>query len=587
MSISLYQKYRPQHFSDVVGQDHVRTTLLNELTSGSFAHAYLFSGPRGIGKTSSARLLARAVNCTQLSEGEPCNSCDNCTTIIAGKTLDVVEIDAASHTGVDHVREQVIDNARVAPTHLPYKVFIIDEVHMLSTSAFNALLKTLEEPPSHALFILATTELHKVPETIVSRCERFTFHRIAQEKLFERLQSLVAQEERNVEDDVLRLVSKRSEGCLRDAESLLGQVLSLRGEMITQEQASIILPRHNMQEMIQLLCDVLDGNAASCLHRVNTLVNDGYVLAEFMKDFIEFLRAVLFAVVQQSDKPLQETDMSEQEIADLQKRLASVHATRITTIIEQVTEARDHMSMATIPQLPLEIALITVCSESPSQGKQLPQQESPAPVKKKFDSIEKASVQTAQESMPQQQPAPAVETATQQEEEPIAYVDTSNEQPPEDAQTFMVGAQPVEEPKQEEAASAPQQSGVIDSVESVRAQWNALLEELKALNHALHLSFQVGQLVSYDNGVLTMGFQYQFYKDRLEDARNLEMIHTAFSNVFGATVSLDIRVDKSYSGQETTQETNIEQPSEEEVANVWDLASAAFGAEKQGNPAES
>src|SRR3989344_5558425 len=180
MATTLYRKYRPQTFAEVVGQNHIKTTLQNELEKDKIAHAYLFSGPRGLGKTTMARLFAKAVNCLTRKSGqsEPCNQCNSCQEVITGRSLDVIEIDAASHTGVDNVRENIIENSRFTPTSRKFKVFIIDEVHMLSTSAFNALLKTLEEPPEHAIFILATTEIHKVPETIVSRCQHFDFHKV-------------------------------------------------------------------------------------------------------------------------------------------------------------------------------------------------------------------------------------------------------------------------------------------------------------------------------------------------------------------------------------------------------------------------
>src|SRR3989339_403593 len=208
----LYQKYRPSTFADVTGQYHVITTIQNQISSGSLAHAYLFTGPRGVGKTTTARLLAKIVNCLAVSDGEPCNTCESCKSIVSGQALDVYEIDAASHTDVENIRENIIKSVRFAPYILKKKVYIIDEVHMLSTSSFNALLKTLEEPPSHALFILATTEIHKVPETIISRCQRFDFAKLSAEKIMARLAGLAEAEGVKVDKKALRLIALNANG---------------------------------------------------------------------------------------------------------------------------------------------------------------------------------------------------------------------------------------------------------------------------------------------------------------------------------------------------------------------------------------
>ncbi|MEK7625199.1 MAG: DNA polymerase III subunit gamma/tau, partial [Patescibacteria group bacterium] len=257
---TLYRKYRPQSFADVTGQDTIVQTLQNEIAANKLSHAYLFSGPRGVGKTTLARLFAKAVSCEKRKDGqfEPCNDCQACNQINRGRHIDIIEIDAASQTGVDSVRENIIENAGIMPTVLKYKIFIIDEVHMLSTSAFNALLKTLEEPPAHVIFILATTELHKLPATVISRCERYTFKKITFDKMLARLKNLCKAEKVKVDKEVLERIVYKSDGGLRDAESLLGQILSLNLKEIRVEDAQIVLPLSSSETIIRYLKSIVE-----------------------------------------------------------------------------------------------------------------------------------------------------------------------------------------------------------------------------------------------------------------------------------------------------------------------------------------
>src|SRR5688572_2271812 len=232
------RKYRPQTFSDLTGQEHITRTLGNALNRGRMHHAYLFSGVRGTGKTTTARILAKGLNCHKGVTSEPCLSCPSCLEIASGASLDVLEIDAASNTGVDNVRDVIINNIGMLPARDRYKVFVIDEVHMLSTSAFNALLKTLEEPPAHVVFIMATTELHKVPDTILSRCQQFEFRQISPQKIFERLKLIAGEEAIDVSDDALREIARSGEGSMRDAQSNFDQVISFSGKKINVSDVS-------------------------------------------------------------------------------------------------------------------------------------------------------------------------------------------------------------------------------------------------------------------------------------------------------------------------------------------------------------
>ncbi len=345
----IYQKYRPATFASVTGQAHVITTIQNQYGSGSLAHAYLFTGPRGVGKTTTARLLAKIVNCLASKDGEPCNACPACVSITSGQALDVYEIDAASHTDVENVRENIIKSVRFAPNILKKKVYIIDEVHMLSTSSFNALLKTLEEPPDHALFILATTEIHKVPETIISRCQRFDFKRISPEVMIARLEMIAKEEGMTVEPEVFVQIARHSGGCARDAESLVGQIFALGEKTITLEIASLVLPTTNALVIDAFIRSLLSKDVASSITQLNDAIDQGIDLVQFVDDVISRLRDTLLETISGRIPPLQRGDKGGSSVVDL----------RFT--INKLLEARNAARGDFLPQLPIELAIVDVC----------------------------------------------------------------------------------------------------------------------------------------------------------------------------------------------------------------------------------
>lgn len=537
MSTSLYQKYRPQQFSEVVGQDHIRTTLLNELSSNTATHAYLFSGPRGIGKTTMARLLARSINCVQRKKGEPCNECNACTLIQQGKALDLIEIDAASYTGVDHVRENIIDNARVAPSILEWKVFIIDEVHMLSTSAFNALLKTLEEPPAKTMFILATTEIHKVPSTIISRCEQFHFRRVSLEQTVDRLIELAKKEGITVDLEVAEAIAKRSEGSLRDAESLLGQVLVLDDKHITVALAEIVLPHSEVSEMVALLEEIVRNQTAPAIARVNQLLDSGVMLLEFTKDFIEFLRKVLLYLVQDSLEPLEYLDINKDALERITTIAQELNPRQLSEMIQECMNVVEQSKDASIPQLPLELAIVKLTH---------------------------AGQKAAQRRSARVEP-------------PQASDHTSRRS----AQLSMQNSAPSQRSQHKKARNnaAPTRvqakSGEL-TLDSMKEQWGEVLKAMKEKNHGLYLSMQVAHLVSVENDTLTLGVEYKFYQDRFLDVRNIRVIDEVLYGLFHTHFDLEILLGKEYAVKPALL-SNIEQPSDEEVANVWDLAASGFG----------
>lgn len=289
---ALYRVWRPKNFEDVVGQTHITRTLQNAIEQDKFSHAYLFSGPRGTGKTSAAKIFAKAVNCERSPAKEPCNECSACLGIQDGSISDVIEIDAASNNGVEQIRE-IRDKVKYAPSAVTYKVYIIDEVHMLSMGAFNALLKTLEEPPQHVIFILATTEPHKIPLTIISRCQRFDFKRISQKAMVERMQGITASEQISIAEEALEIVALTAEGGMRDALSLLDQAVSYSEEEVTIEDVLAVTGAVSQGRLAEVVQALHDHEVKDALEAVDDLIQQGKDPGRFVFDLIYYLRDIL------------------------------------------------------------------------------------------------------------------------------------------------------------------------------------------------------------------------------------------------------------------------------------------------------
>jgi len=372
-----YRKWRPQTLAEIVGQEQVTQTLSNALNTGRVSHAYLFYGPRGTGKTSTGRILAKAVNCLSQGKGEPCNSCEMCRAITEGRALDVTEIDAASNRGIDEIRD-LREKVNYAPNQARYKVYIVDEVHMLTKEAANALLKTLEEPPPYVIFILATTEIHKVPATILSRCQRFDFRRISQADVVSKLEHICQSEGIHIESEGLRLIARSATGSLRDAENLLEQLVTYYGTKIELRQIQAILGITGDQRAKELLRHVVNNDISAGLSTINSVNSDGLDLRQFNREVVEYLRQLLLVKTDSAEA----VDLTTEDIAELKELAARTSLTQISKAIKLFSQLE--LGFDSYSTLPLELALVD-CTQPPVEEKEKPvpqvQYEPPPPIK--------------------------------------------------------------------------------------------------------------------------------------------------------------------------------------------------------------
>ena len=349
------RKYRPQDFDSVVGQEHITQTLKNAIAQNRLAHAYLFVGPRGVGKTSTARILAKALNCEKGISADPCGKCDNCKSIALGTSMNVLEFDAASNTQVDKIREIIIENVKYAPTSGKYKLYIVDEVHMLSNSSFNALLKTLEEPPAHVIFIFATTDVQKVPTTIISRCQRFDLRRIPTNLIAKHLLHIAKLEKIKLDDAAAQSIAKGAEGGLRDAESMLDQLVAFCGDKIAEVDVLSIFGFTSQQTVAGLCEQIIAGDASAALSLVNKQADDGKDLSVLLSDLIEHLRDVL---VIKADPTAVDSELDEAAVATIKTQAGKLPMDRIIELIDQFAAAETRMKWAPNKKLHFEIAVI-------------------------------------------------------------------------------------------------------------------------------------------------------------------------------------------------------------------------------------
>ncbi len=479
--MALYHTHRPQNFSNVIGQEHIVTTLENQVKTNKVAHAYLFSGSRGIGKTTTARILAKSINCEKRKENKstPCDDCQSCTEIAASRSIDVIEIDAASNTGVDNVRTNIIENAQFKPTKSKYKIFIIDEVHMLSTSAFNALLKIMEEPPEHVMFILATTELHKLPETIISRCQRFDFKRISFDILVKHLKKIAKTEKISIDTDVLERIVNKSEGSARDAVSLLEQIIASGADHITSETAAMFLPPTQSEQAVSLAIALLHKKIDDAFLSLYKNAEEQSINYTHLIDQLVLLIRGTMILHSNGAAQIAGVDINPELQKQLKESSIQLQGKDIVQLMTLLLKRRAEMNIAPLPQLPLEMLIIEWCEESNTE---LP----PKP-----ENVEKSA--------------------------------------------------PVEEkPIQEKPVVQTTQASNTQTKDTVEAIWPTFIATLEDSHPSLVFIIKMASIISVESNVITLAVQYSFHQEKLMQKKSKDTIQNCLSGCLDSTVEINI-----------------------------------------------
>jgi len=502
-----YRKWRPQTLADVAGQEQVTHTLCNALQSGRISHAYLFCGPRGTGKTSTGRILAKAANClTNEGKGEPCNNCDICKAVTDGRALDVIEIDAASNRGIDEIRE-LREKVNYSPNQSRYKVYIIDEVHMLTKEASNALLKTLEEPPPHVIFILATTEAHKILPTILSRCQRFDFRRISQTDVVHKLAQICEAEGISVEEEGLRLVARAASGSLRDAENLLQQLTTYYGTAIELKQVQSMLGMTGDLRVKELLKHITDNNISAGVATINSASSDGLDLRQFTRELVEYLRALLLIKTGSGGV----IDLPAEDVADLKEIAEGVTLPQLIKAIKlfgQLEIGYDNYST-----LPLELALVE-CSLPTVEPEAITTKTDAEPVRKKQNVVRPVPASSADKSQ--------ADSVVKKTEEAGAIK----------KKPLAVQAKPAVEKENTGVESLPVS---FSTIEQLKLKWNQCIRESPAALRKTSAAALLKSAVptSIKDNTMVLCFKFSIHKENLEKNDNCRIAEKIISGFMG------------------------------------------------------
>ena len=510
----LSRKWRPQTFADVVGQEHVTRTLCNAIRSGRVAHAFLFTGPRGVGKTTMARLLAKALNCEQGPTPDPCNTCSNCLEITAGNALDVLEIDGASHTGVDNIRD-LTEGVQYRPVKSRFRVVIIDEVHMLSNAAFNALLKTLEEPPPHVKFIFATTEAHKVLQTILSRCQRYDFQRIALRELIQRLQVVAEGEGLSADEVGLALLAREADGSLRDAESLLDQVVAWSGGSVNEQAVKEALGVADRQALFRVVEAVLARDPAQALRLAGDLYRYGYDPRRLCRDLLEHFRHLVIAKI--SPDPVLLAELPDHEVATVQQQAGARALEDLQRLFALMLRAEEEVSRTAYTQLVIEMTLVKLASQPPV----MPIDEALA----QLEALRRKLGGTPQEPTPAgQRPAPPAPSAPPpappgREHAPIPRPTT---------------------PMVREQAAAPSAEAALGAEAEQPSVWERFLAAVQKEKISLFFALKSGHFLGLTPTSLQIGVDKDPYFKELTRTENRTLLEETARRCFGRDLKVEV-----------------------------------------------
>ncbi len=490
----LYRKYRPQTFSEVVGQEHVVRTLKNSLVENKLAHAYLLAGPRGSGKTTIARLLAKAANCSGRGQSpEPCNKCASCEDVNSGRSLDLIEIDAASNRGIDEIRA-LRENVRFGPSSGRYKIYLIDEAHMITKDAFNAFLKTLEEPPAHAIFILATTEAHRLLATIISRTQRFDFKRLSPVELAGRLETICKKENVSVEPETLKLIAHEADGAARDAEGMLGQILATGEKKITLAHTEEILGLFSPRKIKALINFVAAQDRAGALNWLHQTVEAGYDVGQLLKALNHYLRKMMMVKLSPELALKVKQELAEEDYATLAAQAQNVNHDFLISLISTLPQVKQGLDHYPLPQMALEVALINLLSD------------------KRHETRDMVATQAQN---------PKSETLNPKQTQ------VSNDQ--------------KSKPEIRNPSSETQDSNVLNLIQS---KWSEVINEVRPHNHSLS-GFLMGmkpQSATADS--ITLVTKYSFHRDRLSELKNKKIIEDAVEKIAGRRLILSCILEK-------------------------------------------
>jgi DNA polymerase-3 subunit gamma/tau len=518
----LYNKWRPQTFADVVGQDATVRTLQNSLASGQIAHAYIFAGPRGSGKTSLGRIFAKALNCLQGVQPEPCGKCEACTDIAAGRFLDLVELDAASNRGIEDIRD-LRERVNFAPVSGRYKFYLIDEVHQLTTEASNALLKTLEEPPEHAVFVLATTEIHRVLPTILSRCQRFDFRRIPVRDLVARLQHIAEAEKVTAEAEALNILARMAGGSARDAVSLFDQAVIYAGDGVTAAQVREMLGLAHTAVVAEFVDNLARRDTKDGLRVLSQAADQGLDMRQFARETIRYLRGTLLH--KSGTEAAEFLEMSEEEAALMDGLAGRISLAEIVQAIKLFSEAEQSLRLGVFPQLPVELALVEFCANEEMQRARAPT----APPRQQTTAA------------PRQTPAPTVTSPSPTPTEKPAAAESTPSTTTDSPQAAPADTPPEVTTGETTPAASPADAPLAE----IQQSWNTIVDSFRRPNVHLRGVLRDCTPVAVHDRVLTLEFAHTWHRDQVRQPDNLILVEKAVAQTIGRHFSIECSmVDK-------------------------------------------